>query len=105
MATILSGDESRIKMQNTGEKSPCPCKKSTVSGEELERKITAFSDCASQCIVWRMPYELAVELLASLKESEENKKQRKELIYATSIASRRSRALMTLLKENNLFND
>lgn len=105
MVTILSSDESRIKMQNTGEKPPCPCKKSTVDGEELERKITAFSDCASQCIVWRMPYEVAVDMLSSFKETEKNKEQRDKLIYATSIASRRSRALMTLLKENNLFND
>ena len=78
----------------------------TKSGEELERKITAFSDCASQCIVWRMPYEVAVDMLASFKETEKNKEQRDKLIYATSVASRRrSRTLMTLLKENNVFND
>ena len=52
-----------------------------------------------------MPYEVAVDMLASFKETEKNKEQRDKLIYATSIAARRSRTLMTLLKENNVFND
>ena len=44
-------------------------------------------------------------LVLTYKETEKNKEQRDKLIYATSIASRRSRTLMTLLKENNVFND
>lgn len=86
-------------------KTPCPCKKNKQNGAELERKITAFTDCASQCIVWRMPYEVAVNMLVDFKETEKNKEQRDNLIRATSIASRRSRALMTALKENCVFND
>ena len=86
-------------------KTPCPCKKNKLNGAELERKITAFADCASQCIVWRMPYEVAVEMLVDFKGTEKNKEQRDNLIRATSIASRRSRALMTALKENCVFND
>ena len=39
------------------------------------------------------------------EQTEKNKEQRDKLIYATSVASRRSRTLMTLLKENNIFND
>ena len=107
MAEILSKEESEVKTQEQLNKikTPCPCKKKMNSGEELERRITAFSDCASQCIVWRMPYEVAVDMLASFKETEKNKEQRDKLIYATSVASRRSRTLMTLLKENNVFND
>ena len=107
MAEILSKEESEAKTQEQLNKikTPCPCKKKTQNGEELERRITAFSDCASQCIVWRMPYEVAVDMLASFKETEKNKEQRDKLIYATSIAARRSRTLMTLLKENNVFND
>ena len=107
MTEILSKEESEAKTQEQLNKikTPCPCKKKTKNGEELERRITAFSDCASQCIVWRMPYEVAVDMLASFKETEKNKEQRDKLIYATSIASRRSRTLMTLLKENNVFND
>ena len=35
----------------------CNCEK---SGEVLERQITVFTDCASKCVVLRLPYELAV---------------------------------------------
>ena len=106
MVEILSKEESKTLVQNQLDniKTPCPCDKKQ-KGDELERRITAFSDCASQCIVWRMPYEVAVDMLATFKETEKNKEQRDKLIYATSIASRRSRALMTLLKENGVFND
>ena len=107
MVEILSKEESKTLVQNQLDniKTPCPCNKDKQKGDELERRITAFSDCASQCIVWRMPYEVAVDMLATFKETEKNKEQRGKLIYATSIASRRSRALMTLLKENGVFND
>ena len=101
----VTNEETTAQGQVNNEKPPCPCKKNKVNGAELERKITAFADCASQCIVWRMPYEVAVEMLVDFKETEKNKEQRDNLIRATSIASRRSRALMTALKENCVFND
>ena len=77
MTEILSKEESEAKTQEQLNKikTPCPCKKKTRNGEELERRITAFSDCASQCIVWRMPYEVAVDMLVSFKETEKNKEQ------------------------------
>ena len=107
MTEILSKEESEAKTQEQLNKikTPCPCKKNKLNGAELERKITAFADCGSQCIVWRMPYEVAINMLVDFKETEKNKEQRDKLIYATSVASRRSRTLMTLLKENNVLND
>ena len=103
--TEVTNEETTVQGQVNNEKPPCPCKKNKVNGAELERKITAFADCGSQCIVWRMPYEVAVNMLVDFKETEKNKEQRDNLIRATSIASRRSRALMTALKENCVFND
>lgn len=103
--TEVINEETTAQGQVNNEKPPCPCKKNKVNGAELERKITAFADCGSQCIVWRMPYEVAVNMLVDFKETEKNKEQRDSLIRATSIASRRSRALMTALKENCVFND
>ena len=56
-------------------------------------RISAFVDCDSESIVVRMPYELIVEVLCTLPESED----KNELVHRVIIASKRSNKLSKLL--------
>lgn len=58
-------------------------------------RISAFVDCDSESIVVRMPYELIVEVLCTLSESED----KDELVYRVNIASKRSNKLSKLLRK------
>lgn len=59
-------------------------------------KISCFADCGSECLVLRVPYELAVEMVASLPEG--NSKE--QLLHRMEIASRRSKKFHNLLSKN-----
>lgn len=61
-------------------------------------RISAFVDCDSESIVVRMPYELIVEVLCILPESED----KNELVYRVNIASKRSNKLSKLLRKEGL---
>ena len=58
-------------------------------------RISAFVDCDSESIVVRMPYELIVEVLCTLPESED----KNELVKRVTIASKRSSKLSKLLRK------
>ena len=58
-------------------------------------RISAFVDCDSESIVVRMPYELIVEVLCTLSESED----KNELVHRVNIASKRSNKLSKLLRK------
>lgn len=58
-------------------------------------RISAFVDCDSESIVVRMPYELIVEVLCTLSESED----KNELVHRVTTASKRSNKLSKLLRK------
>lgn len=58
-------------------------------------RISTFVDCDSESIVVRIPYELIVEVLCTLPESED----KGELVYRVNIASKRSNKLSKLLRK------
>lgn len=58
-------------------------------------RISAFVDCDSESIVVRMPYELIVEVLCTLSESED----KDELVHRVTTASKRSNKLSKLLRK------
>ena len=58
-------------------------------------RISAFVDCDSESIVVRMPYELIVEVLCTLSESED----KNELMKRVTTASKRSNKLSKLLRK------
>lgn len=60
-------------------------------------RITAFTDCASQDIVIRVPYELAIQLVANAPDSDD----KQELIYRMHIASQRSPVFKKMLVDWN----
>ena len=58
-------------------------------------RISAFVDCDSESIVVRMPYELIVDVLCTLPESED----KNELVHRVTTASKRSSKLSKLLRK------
>ena len=58
-------------------------------------RITAFTDCDSESIVVRMPYEMIVEVLWLLPNSPD----RDELLQKVRIAARRSNKLTKMLSK------
>ena len=58
-------------------------------------RISAFVDCDSESIVVRMPYEMIVEVLCTLSETED----KNELMKRVTIASKRSNKLSKLLRK------
>ena len=58
-------------------------------------RISAFVDCDSESIVVRMPYELIVDVLCTLSESED----KNELVHRVTTASKRSSKLSKLLRK------
>ena len=58
-------------------------------------RISAFVDCDSESIVVRMPYELIVDVLYTLPESED----KNELVHRVTTASKRSSKLSNLLRK------
>ena len=58
-------------------------------------RISAFVDCNSESIVVRMPYEMIVEVLCTLPESED----KNELMKRVTTASKRSNKLSKLLRK------
>ena len=61
-------------------------------------RISAFTDCNSESIVVRMPYEMIVEVLQLLPNSPD----RDELLQRVSIAARRSSKLTNMLSKVHL---
>ena len=67
-------------------------------GGGLQMRISAFVDCDSESIVVRMPYEMIVEVLCTLSETED----KNELMKRVTIASKRSNKLSKLLRKEGL---
>ena len=61
-------------------------------------RISAFVDCDSESIVVRMPYEMIVEVLCTLSETED----KNELMKRVTTASKRSNKLSKLLRKEGL---
>ena len=64
-------------------------------------RITAFTDCASQDIVIRVPYELAVQLVANAPDSDD----KKELVHRMYIAAQRSSMFRKMLTDAGVTED
>ena len=61
----------------------------------MESNMSCFADCASECLVMRVPYTLAVKMLDGLNDSDE----KRELFDRMSIAARRSKKFSGVLNE------
>lgn len=56
-------------------------------------KISAFTDCDSQSIVLRVPYEMAVDMLLTLPDTDD-KEELKQRIITASARSKKLRELL-----------
>ena len=63
--------------------------------ENTALRMSAFVDCASQSIVLRVPYELAVKMLTNCPDCAD----KEELMKRIDVASRRSPILSKMLEE------
>lgn len=57
-------------------------------------KISAFTDCDSQSIVLRVPYEMAVDMLLTLPDTDDKEELKQKVITASA----RSKKLRELLE-------
>ena len=55
--------------------------------------ISCFADCGSECLVMRVPYDVAATMIACMSDSN----YKDELIERAMIASRRSKLLKSAL--------
>lgn len=56
-------------------------------------KISAFTDCDSQSIVLRVPYEMAVDMLLTLPDTDD-KEELKQRVITASARSKKLRELL-----------
>lgn len=63
------------------------------------QKITAFTDCNSESIVVRLPYEMIVQIIQLLPVSPEQE----ELTERVKVAAHRSNKLTEMLKSVGVF--
>ena len=56
-------------------------------------KISAFTDCDSQSIVLRVPYEMVVDMLLTLPDTED-KEELKQRVITASARSKKLRELL-----------
>jgi hypothetical protein len=63
------------------------------------QKITAFTDCNSESIVVRLPYEMIVQIIQLLPVSPEQE----ELTERVKVAAHRSNKLTEMLKSAGLY--
>lgn len=57
--------------------------------------ISCFADCGSECLVMRVPYDVAATMIENMPDSD----AKDELIERAMIASRRSRLLKSALEK------
>ncbi len=55
--------------------------------------ISCFADCGSECLVMRVPYDIAATMIENMPDSD----SKDELIQRAMIASRRSKLLKSAL--------
>ena len=55
--------------------------------------ISCFADCGSECLVMRVPYDIAATMIENMPDSD----AKDELILRATIASRRSKLLKSAL--------
>lgn len=56
-------------------------------------KISAFTDCDSQSIILRVPYEMAVDMLLTLPDTDD-KEELKQRVITASARSKKLRELL-----------
>lgn len=64
----------------------------------MYNKISCFADCGSECLVLRVPYDVAVTMIDNMPQGD----VKNELIECAKIASRRSKKLKDALDKNFL---
>ena len=57
--------------------------------------ISCFADCGSECLVMRVPYDIAATMIENMPDSD----AKDELILRATIASRRSKLLKSALEK------
>lgn len=55
--------------------------------------ISCFADCGSECLVMRVPYDIAATMIENMPDSD----AKNEIILRAMIASRRSKLLKSVL--------
>lgn len=58
-------------------------------------KISCFADCGSECLIMRVPYDIAATMMKNMPESD----AKDQLIERVRVASRRSKILKSALDE------
>ncbi|WP_040635207.1 hypothetical protein [Mitsuokella multacida] len=58
-------------------------------------KISCFADCGSECLIMRVPYDIAATMMKNMPESD----AKNQLIERARVASRRSKILKSALDE------
>lgn len=58
-------------------------------------KISCFADCGSECLIMRVPYDIAATMMKNMPESD----AKNQLIERVRVASRRSKILKSALDE------
>lgn len=57
--------------------------------------ISCFADCGSECLIMRVPYDIAATMMKNMPESD----AKNQLIERVRVASRRSKILKSALDE------